>query len=808
LAYEHGRFFVSYADHTLPLAPKTWASILQHQLGTLISHMGPDHPHVHELQSITTALEHLPPRSEQEPQRVAERYREKEVAKKRLARLVQESPDISRFVRENVAVFNGRRGEPKSFDLLDALLNDQAYRLAYWRVAAEEINYRRFFDINELAAIRMEEPAVFRDSHQLIFKLLKDGAVTGLRIDHVDGLYAPADYLHKLQQWAKTELAFPGAHPLFMVVEKILTKGETLPEDWPVYGTTGYEYLNALNHLFVDPAGKRALDDIYALYRSQRISYDDLGYECKRVIMRVSMSSEINVLGHELNRLSEQDRRSRDFTLNNLIHTIREIIACFPVYRTYISEGPEPVSERDQAYIRLAVAKAKRKNPMVNSLVFDFVRDLLLKHTDERLSQSREELLRFVMKFQQTTSPVMAKGLEDTAFYIYNRLVSLNEVGGDPDQFGFPVPSFDKAMRERQARWPHSLSATSTHDTKRSEDVRARINILSEMPHMWKSQVSRWSSLNRKHKIQIEDELVPERNEEYLFYQALLGVWPFGDVDDDGVGQLRERLQAYMLKALREGKVHTSWMNPNESYEQAVMTFIANVLEPGKRNSFLQSFLAFQPTISEFGLYNSLSQLMLKITCPGVPDFYQGTELWDFSLVDPDNRRPVDFDLRAELLSQLQKSCTAAGADRRPLVQELLANRKDGRIKLYITMTALNYRKLHSELFQQGEYVPLATHGTKRDHLYAYTRLHTNQAVVLAVPRLIATLIPDAKAPPIGPDVWGDTKLTVPSWRDGSLYRNLFTGETLATSAAGDDQSLSVAQVFGNFPVAFLERLG
>jgi (1->4)-alpha-D-glucan 1-alpha-D-glucosylmutase len=808
LAYADGRFFVAYADHTLPLAPRTWVRILLHRLESLLGTLGQDHTHVQELQSIITALEHLPPRSELDPQRVAERYREQEIAKKRLARLLQERSDISRFVQENVDLFNGRRGDSKSFDLLDALLNDQAYRLAYWRVAAEEINYRRFFDINELAAIHMEEPVVFHEAHQLIFRLLKEGAVTGLRIDHVDGLYAPGDYLRQLQQWAKAELPSHGPHPLFIVVEKILTRGETLPEDWPVYGTTGYEYLNALNHVFIDPTGQRTLDDVYALYRGQRIAYDDLGYECKRAIMRVSMASEINVLGHELNRLSEQDRRSRDFTLNSLIHTIREIIACFPVYRTYITEGPEPVSDRDQAYIRLAVAKAKRRNPMVNSLVFDFVRDLLLKHMDQRLPQSREALLRFVMKFQQTTSPVMAKGLEDTAFYLYNRLVSLNEVGGDPDQFGFPLPSFDKAMRERQARWPHSLSATSTHDTKRSEDVRARINILSEIPQVWKTQVSRWSSLNRKHKTEVEGELVPERNEEYLFYQTLLGVWPLGPVNDDDVGQLRERLQAYMMKALREGKVHTSWMNPNEVYEQAVMSFIASVLEQGKRNVFLQNVLAFQPMIAEFGLYNSLSQLMLKMTCPGVPDFYQGTELWDFSLVDPDNRRPVDFALRAQLLSDLQKGCAAAGADRRPLARELLAARQDGRIKLYITMTALNYRKLHPELFQQGEYVPLATHGTKREHVYAYTRLHSNQAVVVVVPRLIAKLIPDAKTPPIGAEVWGDTKLIVPSWREGSLYRNLFTGETLVTEAVGNDQSLPAGQVLSDFPAALLERLG
>ena len=805
LVYEDGRFQVRYYDHCLPIAPKPSAMILSHRLETMMSAMGDHSPDVLELQSIITALKHLPSRSDSTPELVAERYREKEIIRRRLAALVGGSEAIRTFLEENVRLINGTKGDPRSFDLLDALLNDQAYRLAYWRVAAEEINYRRFFDINELAAIRMEEPAVFRDTHQLVFQLIKAGAVTGLRIDHVDGLYDPVDYLRKLQDWAREELPAGSQsekRPLFLIVEKILGVNESLPATWPVFGTTGYDFLTMVNGLLISRANERMFDTTYARFIRDSTSFDEQAYRCKQLIMRVSMASELNVLGHQLNRLSEQDRRSRDFTLNSLTHAIREIIACFPVYRTYITGGQNGVLDRDRAFLWHAVTKAKRRNPAVSGLVFDFVRDLLLEGTE---GLPREERLRFVMKFQQTTSPVTAKGVEDTAFYLYNRLVSLNEVGADPQQFGYPPGIVHQQMRERQARWPASLSATSTHDTKRSEDVRARINVLSELPKLWKEHVTRWSRANRKHKTDLEGEAAPGPNEEYLLYQTLVGAWPLTPLKEDDHARFAERVQAYMAKAIREAKVHTSWVSSDPAYEEAVRRFIDAVLRRTGTNAFLDDFLPFQERIAQYGLYNSLSQLLIKIAAPGVPDFYQGTEVWDFSLVDPDNRRPVDFEARAAMLADVREGCESE-AGRPALIRALVDGRADGRIKLFVTMEALRYRRDHHAVFHEGDYAPLDAIGERKDQIFAFARLHGDGTVVAAVPRLLTSVLSDPSRPPIGEEIWSNTAVVMPAWREQTRFRNIFTGEILHTMASGERQTLPAGHLFNTFPVALLER--
>jgi (1->4)-alpha-D-glucan 1-alpha-D-glucosylmutase len=746
LVYDERRFFIRYYDHRLPVAPKTSATVLSHRLDELIAEAGASSPHVQELQSLLTALRNLPSYTDTDPLRVEERAREKEIIRQRLATLVRDSPTISRFLENNVRIFNGTKGDPLSFDLLDALLSDQVYRLADWRVAAEEINYRRFFDINELAAIRMEDDAVLQASHVLVFRLVKEGAVTGLRIDHVDGLSDPGRYLREWQAWAQRELG----RPLFVVIEKILGKEEPLPETWPVSGTTGYDFLNLLNGLFVQTSHEQAMNETYVRFIRRRISFEDLVYESKKLIMQASMASEINVLGHQLNLLSERDRRSRDFTLNSLTNAIREIIACFPVYRTYTTEGPEPLLDRDHTYIRLAVARAKRRNPALSGRVFDFVRSLLLKEWDERTSQDRREQLRFVMKFQQMTSPITAKGIEDTACYLYNRLVSLNDVGGNPEQFGITHAILHKHLRERQARSPFSLSATATHDTKRSEDARARMNVLSEMPREWRASVNRWAKLTRKPKVDVEGQLVPDRNEEYLLYQTLVGIWPHTFLDNAQYRTFCDRVQAYMNKALREGKAHTSWVNPDQGYEEAVRQFVESILDRTRHNPFLDEFLPSQQRVAQWGMWNALSQVVLKTTAPGVPDFHQGSELWDFSVVDPDNRRPVDYGKRASTLNELQRWLTECGEDLRPLVRTLLAERLDERIKLYTTMKALNFRREHRSLFHQGEYIPLDGCGTKQEHCYAFARLHREQAVVTIVPRLVVSMTDDAMTPPLG----------------------------------------------------------
>lgn len=806
--YQEGKFFLQYYEHQLPLDPASCTRVLSYRLDELIEQEGEDASHIQELQSITTGLVNLPLRNEKDPYRIEERYREKDVIKRRLATLTQESPIVLNFLEENLTLFNGSKGVPHSFDLLDTLLSDQAYRLAYWRVASEEINYRRFFDINALAAIRMEHPSVFTEIHQKVFDLIKKGAVTGLRVDHVDGLFDPRTYLIQWQSWAQKELGHSQdlhGRSLFLIVEKILGKGETLSEDWPVHGTSGYEWLSLVNNLFIDPHQKRAFQDIYTRFSKNPISLEDLVYECKKLIMSSSMSSEINALAHTLNTLSERNRRARDFTLNNLIHAIREIIACFPVYRTYVTPNPkEEVTDRDRAYIRLATTKAKRKNPATNTLVFDFVRDLLLKGLDSTATLSWSEVHPFVMKFQQTTSPVTAKGVEDTAFYIHNRLTSLNEVGGEPSQFGITVSAFHERMRERQERWPFGLSTTSTHDTKRSEDVRARINVLSELPQEWKKHIAKWHKLNKKKKVTIDDQAVPDRNEEYLFYQTLVGAWPLETVNDQSYSDFRQRIQVYMNKALKEAKVHTSWINPHEPYEQAVHQFIEEVIDPNPDNVFLNDFVPFQRKIAYYGMYNALAQVILKITTPGVPDFYQGMELWDFSLVDPDNRRPVDFASRMQLLKDIQ---SINFSERSTVVQELLRSWQDGRIKMYVTTTLLQHRKAHPELFSYGEYIPLDPYGEKSDHICGFQRKYGRQSLMVTVPRFLSRLIQSPSSFPPASQLWGETVFTLVDNDAEAHYRDILTGNTVSPNKTGKQCTVSASELFQDLPFAILERM-
>jgi (1->4)-alpha-D-glucan 1-alpha-D-glucosylmutase len=589
-------------------------------------------------------------------------------------------------------------------------------------------------------------------------------------------------------------------------VEKILGKDEPLPGTWPVQGTTGYDFINLVNGLFVQRSNERAFSDLYNKISGRKSSYADTVYASKQLIMRVAMASQINVLGHRLDVLSERDRRSRDFTLNNLRNAIREIIACFPVYRTYVTDGPEPITERDREYIHLAVARAKRRNQALSGQVFDFIRSILLKQGDARKPEDRDEQIRFVMKFQQITSPVTAKGVEDTALYRFNRLVSLNEVGGEPDRFGVLLEEFHKQMQERRARWPYALSASSTHDTKRSEDVRARINVLSEMPAEWKTKVRRWNQLNQKHRREVEGERLPNRNDEYLFYQTLIGTWPMHAMGDQEYREYCSRIQQYMEKAIREAKDQTSWVNPNVVYDQAVHDFIERALDRTPANAFLQEFVPFQERIAHYGLFNSLAQVMLKITAPGIPDFYQGTELWDFSLVDPDNRRPVDYTDRFKLLQDLRRS-TEQQPHRAECVLSMANHARDGRLKLYAIMTGLDFRRAHADLFQQGEYLPLETGGIKKQHICAFARLFNSHAAITVVPRLLGTLTQDVKNPPIGPAVWEDTWIAVPPWPTFASYRNLMTGEVLTTESASGHRALPMGLVFGRCPIALLERL-
>ncbi len=808
LSCQEGRFFVRYDECQLPIDPGSYPLILNQRLDALIDRQDAESPHVQELQDILAALVNLPNRNETDPERITVRYRDKTILQQRLAALTDGNPAMKDFIHDNLRVVNGTRGDPGSFDLLDSLLQEQAYRLAFWRVAGEEINYRRFFDVNQLAAIRIEDPDVFQHVHRYLFSLMQSATVHGLRVDHVDGLYEPQRYLEQWQEWAQTTLGLSAdskGRSLFIVVEKILGKGEVLSGDWPIHGTTGYDFLHLLNNLFVDSRHKRAMDACYAEFTKTSTAFETLAYTCKTLLMDTSMSSELNALGHRVKRLSEQHRSSRDFTLNSLTHALKEIIACFPVYRTYLAPHEhEAVSDRDRAYLRMAVIQAKRKNPATSGQVFDFLHDLLLKTRPGGDVPSWEAVRPFAMKFQQTTGPVMAKGVEDTAFYIYNRLISLNEVGGEPTQFGIPVAAFHERMRERQQQWPLSFSATSTHDTKRSQDVRARINVLSELPREWKTRVRRWHRLNKKKKIRLEGREIPSRNEEYFLYQTLLGAWPFAGLDSPAYLDFCRRIQDYMLKAVKEASVHTGWINPDEAYEQAVSRFIQHILEPGPSNQFMEDFLPFQHTIARYGMYNALAQVALKIGCPGTPDFYQGSEIWNLALVDPDNRRPVDF----EHLQNMANTMPSDGpAITETFLRNLLESYEDGRIKFYVTRTLLNYRKARRELFQRGDYDPLETHGEKRQYLCAFQRTWENQEVIVVAPRLIHGIIPDPTVPALGHDVWGNTCVALRNDDRTTRYRHVLTNQTIASQANEGRATLAVSEIFQQLPVAIMERI-
>ena len=743
-----------------------------------------------------------------------------------------------------VQAINGTVGDPRNFDLLDDLLSAQIYRPAFWRVAADEINYRRFFDINNLGAIRMELPVVFEAAHQFLFSLLSEGKVCGIRVDHPDGLLNPAQYFHRLQEnyiihrilssflpaedpskksfiedlkrsvseWMAERWVHKEASPwpLYVVAEKILGEGEPLPQDWAVYGTTGYEFLNLLNGLFVNSSNRKAFDRIYMHYIGSQIHFGNLVNSSKKMIMLISMASEIAALSHQLERLSEKNRSYRDFTLNSLTFAMREVIAGLPVYRTYIM-SPENVSPRDEGYIRAAVEEAKRRNPRTAEAIFDFIRDtLLLRNLPNFPEEERPKLIRFAMQFQQVTGPVMAKGLEDTAFYIYNRLVSLNEVGGNPGRFGIAAADFHRQNLERQQKWPHSFLTTSTHDTKRSEDVRARINVLSEIPSEWRIALSRWSRLNASQKTLVDGQMAPDRNDEYLLYQTLIGAWPTVGVDGhsppstEELATFQKRIASYMEKATLEAKVHTSWVNRNEEYDAAVQKFVFRVLENREKNRFLPDLRAFARRVAYFGQFNSLSQVLLKLTLPGVPDIYQGTEIWDFSLVDPDNRRPVDYNLRQSLLAQLEEEIDRYGQDLTPLTQELLETSQDGRIKLYLIYRTLNFRRAHPLLFSMGPYLPLEAQGTWKDHVCAFARILGEERILVVTPRLVVQLTGGKEQPPLGEETWKDTWLILPAEWEGQTYLNLFTGGKLPVVKRDDCCGVPLAAVFTKFPAALL----
>ena len=742
---------------------------------------------------IVSLITNLPPRTPASAKKVKDRQRDKEIIKKNLWLLYQGSPEVKKFLDEAIKVINGRQGEPDSFDALDRLLQQQSYRLAFWQVALELINYRRFFSINDLIGIRIEDPQVFEAfKHGLLFKLLDEGKISGLRVDHIDGLYDPLDYLQRLQSRLEPEGKADPA-PFYIVVEKILAPEETLPEDWPVAGTTGYDFLNKVNGVFVQEAGLKELTEIYTRFVETAVDLNGLIRDKKKLILQALFGGEVANHVYYLSLLALQDRQARDLARRDLVEALVEVLAALPVYRTYIRSLK--LAPRDLDYLEWTFAEVRRHNPHLDQLALDFLqRVLLLNFPPYLTTEQRHDWLKFVMRLQQFTGPIMAKGLEDTVLYIYNPLISLNEVGGDFQAVG--VEDFHRFNQHRQQTFPGAMNATSTHDTKRSEDVRARLNVLSEFPGEWEAYLQHWSTLNQARKIVVDGNPVPDRNQEVFLYQTMLGAWP---LDPAEVPAFKERLKSYMIKAAREAMVHTRWISPQTNHENALLAFVNAILDEAANPEFLEDFLALQARLAYFGALNSLSQVLLKIASPGVPDFYQGTELWDFSLVDPDNRRPVDFAKRIQLLKKLKKQekkgLTA-------LIAGLLSHWQDGRLKLYVTYQGLKLRRNYPELFRQGAYLPLTVQGKRQNQVLALARRQGNDWVLAVAGRFFTTMTP-AGQPPIGQEVWGDSEVILPpeapvAWED------IFTGKVCEAREAATLKHLPLQKVLQYLPVAFL----
>ena len=682
-------------------------------------------------------------------------------------------------------------------------------------MAADEINYRRFFNINSLAGIRVESDEVFGATHRLLLELVASGSLAGLRIDHPDGLHDPPGYCHRLNAAIhKVQSGLALGHgrgacsvapPLYLVVEKILAPYEHLPEDWPVHGTTGYDFAALVNGLFIPQGNEAALSRTYRRFTGQSPDLiDDLIYQSKKLISKVQLSSELTVLANLIKQIAELDRHTRDFTFNGLREALIEVVASFPVYRTYIATGR--VSSEDKKFVDWAVAQAKKRSQAADISIFDFVRHTLLRTGEEGGRRRAGRVAgRFAMKFQQYTAPVMAKGVEDTAFYIANRLVSMNEVGADPRRFGVSPAAFHRANQERLRRWPHTMLATSTHDTKRSEDVRARINVLAELPEEWRQRLVRWSRMNRRHKRLVNDRLAPSRNDEYLLYQTLFGTWPLRPPDEAEQQRYRERIESFLLKAVKEAKTNTSWINPDPEYEAAVTGFTRALLAGGEANPFLVDFLPFVQQFYRPGLLSSLSQTLLKLTAPGVADIYQGNELWDFSLVDPDNRRPVDYPHRQRLLQAI-RSEFGPGPDLPARLTSLIEHLDDGRAKLYLIWKTLGFRQENDALFAEGDYLPLEVAGERAAHLCAFGRRFGGQGVVVAAPRLLARLLAGAgeKASPLGTAIWQDTRIALPPQEEFLVYRNILTNELHRPWSEHNEPRLAASRLFSCFPFALL----
>lgn len=751
IQFDQNGLSANYYSLKIPLKLESYSIFIINDLGKLAKSLGRRHPDFLKLLAVLFVLKSLPSESGGK-----QRLDQAEFVKGMLWELYENNSEVKAFIDENIRFFNGEVGNPRSVDLLDKLLSDQFFRLSYWKVGAEEINYRRFFTVNELISVKVEEQKVFNGTHDFISQLVEQGKFTGLRIDHIDGLYNPKQYLERLKE----------KNPdTYIVSEKILQPGEDLPKDWNIQGTSGYDYLNYLNSVFCDVQNEQRFNEIYRSIQDQSRDFAQVALEKKHLILDKNLAGDLDNLAALLKDISQKDRYGNDFTINGLKRAIAEVLTQFSIYRTYTTE--EGVSESDRTYIQTAIDIA-RENAPFSQKELDFLEKILLLDYDDSLTQTdKDKWLYFVMRVQQYTGPLMAKGVEDTAFYVYNRLISLNEVGGDPDRFGISAEEFHQFNQYRQKHWHMAMNASSTHDTKRGEDLRARINVLSEIPDEWQAQLQKWRGINYQFKTRGKRGLMPSANDEYAFYQTMLGAYPFQESEMDG---FVDRIEQCAIKSIREAKVHTAWLRPNQAYEEACSNFVKAVLSS---DQFLTEFLPFQHKIAHYGILNSLSQTLIKLTSPGIPDIYQGAELWDLSLVDPDNRRPVDFNLRETFLDEIQ-----AATDRIALIQKLLETRQTGQIKQFLVAQVLKLRNQYQSAFLKGDYMPLEATGKFQDHIIAFARKDAERTIVTIAPRFFTRLIqPDQLSIA---EVWEDTAISLPgsSWQD-ALLNVEHSGETL-----------------------------
>jgi (1->4)-alpha-D-glucan 1-alpha-D-glucosylmutase len=775
LKYSREGLSINYYQLRLPILIKTYPTVFRHNLAHLEQELGENNPEYIKLLGTLNLIESI--NSEKGGNSF---YQQIALIKKMLWSLHQENNSIRRFIDGNLAFFNSENGDRDGVDNLDRLISQQIFRLSYWKVATEEINYRRFFTVNDLISVNIRDNRVFEYTHQLIFKNLSEGKFTGLRVDHIDGLFDPENYLIKLRE---------KIGDTFVVVEKILQADEHIPQSWPIQGTTGYDFLNDANRLFCDDSNRSAFSKLYYKYVKLSQGYEELLYNRKKLIIEKHMAGNIDNLAQYIRRISSHDRYGQDITTFGLKRALEEVIAFFPVYRTYINNTT--ITEEDRGVIGQAINAARDRNPDLAYELKFLEKFLLLEYGNSATQDEKQVWLNVAMNFQQYTGPIMAKGFEDTVLYIYNRLVSLNEVGGDPNNFGIAPDRFHQFNLGRAENFPYSLNAGSTHDTKRGEDTRARINVLSEIPAEWEYSLKRWSRINRGKKKKAHGQFAPDRNDEYFLYQTMVGTY----TDSEEPEFYKQRIKDYCIKAVREAKMHTAWIKPDNDYEEAFLSFIDKVFDRSKNGQFWEEFLPFQKKITNYGTYNSLSQVLLKMTCPGVPDFYQGSEFWDLSLVDPDNRRPVDFEKRARSLDDIKQAVDNNIED---LIKKLMAEKDNGRIKQFLIYRVLSARKDHMELFLNGKYMPLEVRGRFTRNVIAFARNLENSCAVAAVPRFLTNLA-DEDESPLGEKIWQDTKMIFPEHFPQN-WINAITGEKIAVR----ESVIPVGDIFSLFPAALL----